>query len=95
MVWEGLGTDPVATRACWEEATPWPLCKVTGSEGPSLAVQWLRLRAPNTEGTVLVPGWGTKILHAALCGQKQDSNRANASETGCGHWDHLYLTFVC
>ena len=60
--------------------------------GTSLAVQWLRHGAPNTEGTVLVPGWGTKILHAALCGQKQDSNRASASETGCGHWDHLHLT---
>ena len=33
MVWEGLGTDPFAPRACWEEATPWPLCKASGSEG--------------------------------------------------------------
>ncbi|TEA30370.1 hypothetical protein DBR06_SOUSAS27510010, partial [Sousa chinensis] len=38
----------------------------------SLVVQWLRLHAPNSEGTGLIPGQGTrscmpqlKILHAA------------------------------
>ena len=29
-------------------------------------VQWLRLQAPNVEGTGSIPGWGTKIPHAAL-----------------------------
>ena len=31
----------------------------------SLVVQWLRLCVPNTEGTDLILGWGTKILHGA------------------------------
>ena len=31
-------------------------------------VQWLRLRASNAGGAG--PGWGTKIPHAAWCGQK-------------------------
>ena len=32
--------------------------------GTSLAVQWLRLRAPSAGGMGLIPGWGTKIPHA-------------------------------
>ena len=32
--------------------------------GNSLAVQWLRICAPNARGTGLIPGWGTKIPHA-------------------------------
>ena len=39
--------------------------------GTSLAVQWLRLRTPYTGGMGLIPGQGTKILHAAWCGQKK------------------------
>ena len=35
----------------------------------SMAVQWLGLCAPNAGSTVLIPGWGTKIPHAARCGQ--------------------------
>ena len=42
--------------------------------GPSLPVQWLRLCAPNTEGAVSIPGWGTKIPHATECGQKLKTN---------------------
>ena len=34
-------------------------------------VQWLELCASNAGGTDSVPGWGTKILHGAQCGQKQ------------------------
>ena len=30
----------------------------------SLAIQWLRLRAPSEEGRSSFPGWGTKITHA-------------------------------
>ena len=33
-------------------------------ERTSLAVQWLRPGASTVEGTGLIPGWGTKILHA-------------------------------
>ena len=39
--------------------------------GTSLAVQWLRLHASNAGGTGLIPGWGTKIPHAAGCSQKK------------------------
>ena len=33
--------------------------------GTSSVVQWLRLRASTAGGTGLIPGWGTKIPHAA------------------------------
>ena len=39
--------------------------------GTSLAVQWLRLHTSTAGGTVSIPGQGTKIPHAALCGQKK------------------------
>ena len=35
------------------------------STGTSLAVEWLRLHAPNAGDTSLIPGWKTKILNAA------------------------------
>ena len=38
-----------------------------------LAVQWLRLLAPNTGGMGLIPSQGTKILHAACHSQKKKS----------------------
>ena len=39
--------------------------------GTSLAVQCLRLSASTAGGTGLIPGWGTKILHALQRGQKK------------------------
>ena len=39
-------------------------------QGTSLAVQLLRFHASITGGVGLIPGWGTKIPHAALCSQK-------------------------
>ena len=33
--------------------------------GTSLVVQWLRPHASNARGTGSIPGWGTKIPHAA------------------------------
>ena len=42
--------------------------------GTSLAVQWLRLRAPNAGGTGSIPGWGTKIPHVAQSGQKKGNS---------------------
>ena len=33
--------------------------------GSSLAVQRLGLHANTAEGMILIPGWGTNILHAA------------------------------
>ena len=38
--------------------------------GISLVVQQLRLCAPNAGHTGLIPGWGTKILHAPWHGKK-------------------------
>ena len=38
--------------------------------GTSLAVQWLRFHASTAGGMGLIPGWGTKILHAAWHSQK-------------------------
>ena len=37
--------------------------------GTSLAVQWLRFHASNAGAAGLIPGWGTKIPHAAWHGQ--------------------------
>ena len=42
--------------------------------GTSLAVQWIRLCATIAGGTGLIPGWGTKILHAARYNQKKKKN---------------------
>ena len=39
--------------------------------GTSLAVRWLRLRAPNAGGMGSNPGQGTKTPHATRCGQKK------------------------
>ena len=41
--------------------------------GNSLALQWLRLRTSTAGGMGSIPGWGTKILHAAPCGQKNQN----------------------
>ena len=39
--------------------------------GTSLVVQWLRLPASTVKGAGLIPGRGTKILHAAWLGKKK------------------------
>ena len=39
--------------------------------GTTLAVQWLRLRASNAEGTGSIPGRGTKIPRATQCSKKK------------------------
>ena len=41
----------------------------------SLVVQWLRLCAFTEGGTGLIPGWGTKIQHAARCGPKKKKKK--------------------
>ena len=46
------------------------------NRGTSLAVQWSRLHTSTAGGTGLIPGQGTKILHAtARCGQKKKKKR--------------------
>ena len=54
----------------------WPLeCLASISNGPHLgtflAIQWLGLCTPNSGDMGLIPGWGTKILHASWLGQKK------------------------
>ena len=49
----------------------WERTYLDNSLGTSLAVQWLRLQAPNARDTGLIPSWGTKILHATWFGQKK------------------------
>ena len=44
------------------------------TQGTSLAVQWLRLHAPNAGGTGSISGRGNKILHVLQCGLKKKSN---------------------
>ena len=39
--------------------------------GTSLLVQWLRLCTPNSGGTGLIPGRGTKIPHSMWFSQKK------------------------
>ena len=49
--------------------------------GTSLVVQWLRLRVSNAGGVCLIPGWGTKIPHAAWHSQKQTNNSSHLLKT--------------
>ena len=44
-------------------------------EGLPCLAQWLRLHAPNAGGKCSIPGQGTKIPHAAWCGQKKKKER--------------------
>ena len=41
--------------------------------GVSQVVQWLRLHASTSGGMGSIPGLGTKIPHAAWCGQKKSN----------------------
>ena len=45
--------------------------------GTSLAVQWLRCCTSSVADVGLIPGWGTKIPHAAQRGQKQKQRQTN------------------
>ena len=45
------------------------------TEGNSLAVQWLGLRASSAGGTGSITGWETKIPHATWHGQKRSQLR--------------------
>ena len=44
-------------------------------KGDFLAVQWLRLCAPNAEGMGSIPDWGAKTLHATWHGQKKKKSQ--------------------
>ena len=42
---------------------------IKGKKWTSLAVPWLRFRAPSAGGAGSIPGWGIKIPHAVQCSQ--------------------------
>ena len=42
------------------------------SSGTSLAVRWLRLPVSTAAGMGLIPGWGTKVPHAARPKKKRN-----------------------
>ena len=50
----------------WEEIFQ----NIKKEEGTSLVVQWLRTHASTTGSQSSIPGWGTKILHAAWVTKK-------------------------
>ena len=47
----------------------------------SLAVQWLRLHAPDVGDMGLIPSWGTKLAHAAGHGQNNNKNKNKTGST--------------
>ena len=53
---------------------PWLYFRTPG-EGTSLAGQWLRIHASTAGGVSLIPGRGTKILHAFWCHQKSKERK--------------------
>ena len=71
------GIEPTSPASlCTGRRNSLPLClHLKYIHRTSLAVQWLRLHAANAGGVGLIPGWGTKIPHAALCGQKILKNK--------------------
>ena len=50
--------------------------------GTSLVVQWLRLHASTAGGAGLTLSQGTKIPHAAWCGQKKKKKKKKSNSTG-------------
>ena len=48
--------------------------------GPPLAVQWLRLHAPNAAGRGFTPVWGTKIPYAAWHSLKKKKKIVNITK---------------
>ena len=56
----------------------------------SLAVQRLRLPAPNAGGMGSIPGQGTKIPHAARCSQKKLKMCRNSGKAP-QIWKDIYL----
>ena len=49
------------------------------TEGPSLAVQWLRLCASTAKSMSFIPDWETKILHATQ--RSQHFKKREVTET--------------
>ena len=52
-----------------------PICQLKKQSVISLAVQWLRLHTSTAGGTGSIPGSGTRITHATVCGQKKERKK--------------------
>ena len=67
------GSIPDTMHSATSALLPFSICLVDDvsakalnhKSGTTLVVQWLRLHAPNAGDTGSIPGWGTKIPHAA------------------------------
>ena len=59
-----------------------PLKIVLGTPLAVLVVQWLRLYASNARGTGSIPGYGTRISHAAQVSQKIKLNASKNKMIG-------------
>ena len=68
------------TSTTWEaNKYYWILLQIIVDIGNSLAVQWIGLHASTAGGTGSVPGWRTKIPHAALHRQNVLDTEPSAS----------------
>ena len=69
-----------------ETSLSWPLSPFDVTQGlkalivlgTPLAAQWLRLCISNAGGMSSIPGWGTKIPHAAWCSQKKKKKKKSS-----------------
>lgn len=74
--WQGLASEVLRNGRIKRS-------KQERGEGTSLTVEQLRLCASTTGGTDLIPGRGTKIRHAILCGQKvKEKKKKKEKEVG-------------
>ena len=67
-------------------------CRTDVTSRISLAVQWLRLHTATAGGTGLIPGQGTKILHASRCGPKNKQIRKYIHKV---EWNSHGLYILC
>ena len=62
--------SPIKLRiplSTWPSASQSMKERKEGGKGTSLVVQWLRGQASSAGGVGLIPGWGTRIMHAQCC----------------------------
>ena len=62
--------SPIKLRiplSTWPSASQSMKGRKEGGKGTSLVVQWLRRQASSAGGVGLIPGWGTRIMHAQCC----------------------------
>ena len=62
--------SPIKLRiplSTWPSASQRMKERKEGGKGTSLVVQWLRGQASSAGGVGLIPGWGTRIMHAQCC----------------------------